>query len=159
MKAVTLRALIVLSAGCLPLAASAQTVFKCVRQGATGYQSTPCADDADETRMVIGASPVRAEAPPRALPTRQPLRKTGPWRHTTLTLGMSDDEVLNLPGWGRPGRITRVRMPREWREEWVYREGSLAEQRLVFANAKLVDIAITPAAEQVAEAPVRPMQD
>ena len=56
----------------------------------------------------------------------------------TLMLGMSDDEVLNLAGWGVPQYITRTRMAREWREEWTYSATS-GERRLYFVNATLVD--------------------
>ncbi len=34
---------------------------------------------------------------------------------------MSDDEVLNLPAWGRPSTITRSKVNRVWYEEWIYR--------------------------------------
>ena len=61
---------------------------------------------------------------------------------------MSDDEVLNLPGWGRPSRVTRARMPREWHEDWTYRthDGNV-EQRLHFVNARLVAVDVEPAGE------------
>ena len=62
---------------------------------------------------------------------------------------MSDDEVLNLPGWGRPSRITRVKMARVWREEWTYGQPMTGERHLYFANARLVDIIDKPAVDQV----------
>ena len=49
---------------------------------------------------------------------------------------MTDDEVLNLPGWGRPAKITRTRAPREWREEWIYVAGAGSRQ-LHFLNGTL----------------------
>jgi hypothetical protein len=104
-----------------PPAVGSQDIFKCVDGNATAYQSVPCANGQAETRMTTGAPPSRAEVQVAALPAlaaRQPLRTVaGPWRRTTLTLGMSDDEVLNLPGWGRPTKITRTKMSRTWREE------------------------------------------
>lgn len=60
-----------------------------------------------------------------------------------MTLGMSDDEVLNL-GWGLPSRITRVKMPRGWREEWIYGQSTTGERHLHFANATLVEVIDKP---------------
>jgi hypothetical protein len=131
--------------------ASAQEIFKCVSGAGTSYQSTPCTADAFETRLA--PTSVRTDsalpAPPRGT-GRSPARRSGPWKHTTLTLGMSDDEVLNMAGWGRPGRITRNRLPREWREEWVYGAETLAERRLYFSNGKLIDFGARPADDRVA---------
>ena len=131
--------------------ASAMGIYKCVDGGATAYQSLPCAPGASEIRMAQPAPrgpAILSPAPRPDAASRYP-RRPGPWKHRTLTLGMSDDEVLNLPGWGRPSRITRVRLPREWREEWIYDGGLLAEQRLYFANAKLVDIVVMPSEARV----------
>lgn len=51
---------------------------------------------------------------------------------------MTDDEVLNLPGWGRPAAISRTRLPRQWREEWFYDASRAAGARqLLFVNGKL----------------------
>ncbi len=134
--------------------AGAQSIFKCVDHGATGYQSTPCEAGAVETRVAAGASPSPAAIDarePLPQPARQPSRKAGPWTHVALTLGMSDDEVLNMPGWGRPGSISRARMPREWREEWIYRKGTDEEHHLHFVNARLVDIDIKPGTDQIVQ--------
>lgn len=137
------------------LPAGAQDIFKCVDEAGTAYQSKPCATGVRETQLATGGTPPRWEvsAPaPRAVSARRLSRKAGPWKHTTLTLGMSDDEVLNMPGWGRPARITRVRMPREWREEWIYAQAPEGERRLHFANAKLVDFSYAPLVEQLVRA-------
>src|SRR4030095_5751950 len=88
-------------------------------------------------------------APASAAPSPPGRSTAWPWRRT-LTLGMSDDEVLNLPGWGIPTRSIRARMPREWREEWVYARSSADERRLQFVNATLVDIVDRPPIEVVA---------
>jgi hypothetical protein len=146
--------LCVLAASLVPAAGA--EIFKCVGAGVTAYQSMPCAQGAAETRLppTGGPSPrvVETQAPALpAPPTREPLRRAGPWNHTTLTLGMSDDEVLNLPGWGRPSRIIRVKAPHEWREEWVYGPATAGERHLHFANAKLVDINVTPPADRLAQ--------
>ena len=145
-----------LAASAAPLA-TAQDIFKCIDGGGTTYQSTPCASGQGETRMAIGAVQSRAEAQVAALssPPMPPPRTAGPWRRTALTLGMSDDEVLNLPGWGRPTRITRAKMSRAWHEEWTYGNFTTGERRLHFANAKLVDIIDKPPLDQVAQLTVR----
>src|SRR3977135_896695 len=82
---------------------SAQDIYKCVEGNATAYQSMPCPNGQVEMRMNTVAqarSDVQRPAPLNS--TRPPPRSNvWPWRRT-LTLGMSDDEVLNLPGWGIP---------------------------------------------------------
>src|SRR5512143_1578079 len=104
-------------------AASAE-IYKCVEGGRTAYQSWPCGASATETRMPSPAPP-RTEVAPLAR-AQAASRRSGPWPQRTLTLGMPDDAVLNLAGWGRPDRITRTHRPREWREEWIYGEGTAA---------------------------------
>jgi hypothetical protein len=59
---------------------------------------------------------------------------------------MSDDEVLNLPTWGRPSAITRNRSNRIWHEEWLYRWRIGGTSRLLFANGRLTTVE-TDAAE------------
>jgi len=148
----------------------ARPVYKCVDdEGRTAYQSEPCTLAATESRLDVAggigrpdasaASPnpsvkradtavVRSDQPAvrsaRTVASRGPL----PWPHRTLTVGMSDDEVLNLPEWGRPSRVTRARMPREWHEDWTYhsRDGPV-EQHLHFVNARLASIDVEPAGE------------
>jgi len=144
----------VLSLVVMPLGAQAQGIFKCVDGELTAYQSMPCSNGEVEMRLAIAqtnrAEPKRPEpdsvsgfthAPSSAAPnpSSQGRSTTWPWRRT-LTLGMSDDEVLNLSGWGIPTRITRTRTAREWREEWIYARTPGEERRLRFANATLVDI-------------------
>jgi len=60
---------------------------------------------------------------------------------------MSDDEVLNMPGWGRPARISRARLPGGWEEVWRYGSSYSGERELRFLNARLADIAEPPAAQ------------
>ena len=131
---------------------AASDIYKCVQGEATSYQSTPCLRSQVETRLVAGvvagAAPARAAEPllaarlsPAAL---EAPRRAGPWRNRTVVLGMSDDEVLNMPGWGRPTRIVRTRAPREWREVWTYGETATGQRELHFANARLRDIVDLP---------------
>ena len=149
--------------GITALPVGAQGVFKCVDGEATAYQSAPCASGQVQLRLAI-AQPTRAEMEPvsatarapSSVPSSAPVRSnTWPWRRT-LTLGMSDDEVLNLPGWGIPTRIIRARVPRQWREEWIYTRSPTEERRLQFVNATLVDIVDSPLPpEMVASASLR----
>ena len=65
---------------------------------------------------------------------------------------MSDDEVLNLPAWGRPKKITRNKANRVWREQWAYVSPVEGEKYLHFTNGKLTAIEggrVEPAALQV----------
>jgi hypothetical protein len=149
-------ALLAVLAASAASSAGAQDIFKCIENGTTAYQSMPCANGQAETRMVVGGSrprPEVQEATPPSHPARPTptLRWSGPWRRTTLTLGMSDDEVLNLPGWGRPSRITRMKLTRAWHEEWTYGQANVGERRLHFANARLVDIVDKPTSDHVAQ--------
>jgi hypothetical protein len=60
---------------------------------------------------------------------------------------MSDDEVLNLPAWGRPSTITRSRAHHVWYEEWIYRWRMGGTSRLSFANGRLVGMGTAAEAE------------
>ncbi|MEP6657869.1 MAG: hypothetical protein ABJC33_11585 [Betaproteobacteria bacterium] len=57
---------------------------------------------------------------------------------------MTDDEALNTPHWGRPGKIVRTREPHAWRETWTYAGGLEGTRRLDFENGRLVAISIQP---------------
>lgn len=127
-----------------PLAGHAQAIHKCVAPDGVAYQSMPCASGAGDV-VVASLGSVRAEAAARAEPsTATPARRepvTGSkrvfWR-TSIAIGMSDDEVLNLPAWGKPSTITRSKANRVWYEEWTYRWRTGGSNRLSFANGKLV---------------------
>lgn len=134
-------------------------IFKCVDGESTTYQSMPCVSAQVEIRLAI-SQPSRAAAenvsalqsgPGSVASSPSPPRRGTPWPwRRTLTLGMSDDEVLNLPGWGIPTRIIRARTLRQWREEWIYARTPAEERHLQFVNATLVDIADRPPVEIVA---------
>jgi hypothetical protein len=138
------------------LPAAASDIYKCVDGASTSYQSAPCPQGRPETRIYAGPMIPRQDARVKPQAQAEPsapvvVVRPEPWRHQTLTLGMSDDEVLNMPQWGRPSRITRVRTPRAWQETWTYSEPLAGERQLLFVNAKLADIIDQPAPRQVAQ--------
>jgi hypothetical protein len=151
-----LRTLVVML-GFATLPAGAQSIFKCVEGEAIAYQSAPCGSGQVQVRLAIAQATRAVFEPLSALPRVAPSGTSSaqmrgnawPWRRT-LTLGMSDDEVLNLAGWGIPSRIVRTRAAREWREEWIYSQSAAGEHRLQFVNATLVDISDKPPVELVA---------
>ena len=136
---------------CIGSAASAEGVHKCVTREGIVYQGTPCAGaeaplPVDLTRAAY--APVAPESP--AAPDCEsaggpPARP--PWRHGAMCIGMTDDEVLNLAGWGRPARIARKRTRHGWEEEWTYdaRSAHLATLRFVNARLAAVEMQAIPA--------------
>jgi len=128
---------------CSAFAAHAGGIYKCVADGATSYQSMPCERGQAQVRMgVVGGDnpPPDATVAATTQPPAQRALRPGPWRHQALALGVSDDEVLNMPGWGRPNRIVRTRLPRGWLEVWTYGSPAVGERELAFTNARLTDI-------------------
>jgi hypothetical protein len=127
-----------------PLAGHAQAIHKCLAPDGVAYQSMPCASGAGDVVIAsLGSartqSAVAADAPAAAPARREPgaSSKRVFWR-TSIAIGMSDDEVLNLPAWGRPSTITRSKANRVWYEEWIYRWRMGGASRLSFANGRLV---------------------
>jgi hypothetical protein len=132
-----------------PVAVHAQAIHKCLAPDGVAYQSMPCASGAGDVVIAsLGSvrteSAATADAPTAATARReQGAREQGShskrvfWR-TSIAIGMSDDEVLNLPAWGRPSAITRSKANRVWYEEWIYRWRIGGSSRLSFANGRLV---------------------
>jgi hypothetical protein len=135
----------------LPVAASAQ-IHKCTTPEAVVYRDTPCAEGHRETLINTKAAThvqtvaVNAKASVRAdqgAYTSAPYDGATPLPlpGTLISVGMSDLEVLNLRGWGRPSKITRSKMNGVWREQWVYGKPSDAQRHLLqFVNARLAAI-------------------
>ena len=127
-----------------PLAGHAQAIHKCLAPDGVAYQSMPCASGAGDI-VIASLGNTRAESAAGAdAPTAAPARREQGvhskrvfWR-TSIAIGMSDDEVLNLPAWGRPSAITRSKANRVWYEEWIYRWRMGGTSRLSFANGRLV---------------------
>jgi hypothetical protein len=79
-----------------------------------------------------------------------------PFQRTTLALGMTDDEVLNLPHWGLPAKIVRSKTNHIWREEWLYMSHADGAKRLYFENTRLMAVENEPAPlQQVASVTIR----
>ncbi len=107
---------------CVSAVSRAGEVHKCVTPTGIAYQSAPCAGAELPTSVAISsatqtAPPLQANAAtgtaarttPSCDATPQRASPRLPWRHTLICIGMTDDEVLNLPGWGRPAAISRTR--------------------------------------------------
>jgi hypothetical protein len=132
-----------------PVAGLSQAIHKCTAPEGTAYQSEPCGTGASDV-VIASAIPTdsvrahrsnqRAESPALG-PKRTAASGTRRvfWR-TSIAIGMSDDEVLNLPSWGRPSAITRTRSNRVWHEEWLYRWRIGGTSRLLFANGRLTAV-------------------
>jgi hypothetical protein len=139
-------------------ASGAADVHKCVTPTGISYQGSPCNGPELPTSIVVASAaqspaissgsardlPANAGQPPAAdnsrtapdCDTRSP-RVPLPPRNATICIGMTDDEVLNLAGWGRPAKIVRTRVPREWREQWIYDTRAAGLRQLHFVNGKL----------------------
>ena len=130
---------------CVPPGALAQDIYRCTSAGETVYQGTPCAVGERATPLVVTRTHVHSPSPrAQACVSRPGGRASLPFRRTILCLGMSDDEVLNLPKWGRPTSITRTKAHREWQESWEYRSPAGPARHLHFVNGKLTSIDAMP---------------
>jgi hypothetical protein len=124
--------------------ALAQAIYKCPDPNGISYQQTPCASD----EPVAGPSEVPQESiASRATPDCAVKATASPrtaWRNRSLCIGITDDEVLNLPGWGRPSTIDRSRKARGWQELWAYDSsrvgGAAGVLYLRFFNGKLASV-------------------
>jgi hypothetical protein len=128
------------------LDALATDIYKCTGGGVTSYQETPCPRGQSEVALRRPGASLQGTAAPVPRGAPPPTRKV--WTRTSVEVGMSDDEVLNLPGWGRPAEILRTRLARGWQEVWRYDGGYSysGARELRFVNARLADIADAPAA-------------
>jgi hypothetical protein len=148
----------------------AQDIRKCVDHGVVGYQNVPCAAgqvDAGLVKLPDYADPPQRDGafappqeaygtapavddvtPPAPVASRPAPERVYPFR-TSIALGMTDDQVLNIPRWGPPTRIERVGRHRGWRETWIYSNAN-AVRRLTFVEGRLADISVGTPATQVA---------
>lgn len=156
-------------------ACGAQAIHKCVGigDGDVAYQNAPCSGaqvDAGFVRLPGYADPPErdgamappADAPQAAAPADAPdpsanslsqpeSQEAFPYR-TSIALGMSDDQVLNIPNWGRPSRIVRTGRHRGWRETWFYDRAADAARELSFVDGRLASIDVGTTSLRLASA-------
>ena len=139
---------------CVATGANAADIHKCATPTGIAYQGLPCSGPelpsqlaavsmAPSTPPSEAAGTAASDEPARGAPVcgaRPAAPRRLPWRQATICIGMTDDEVLNLPGWGRPATIARTRAPREWREDWTYDAGLSGPRQLHFVNGKLAAV-------------------
>jgi len=146
--------------------AQAEEIHKCTGPDGIIYQNLPCAAGQQEQRLpssialneqrrdAINAGnrsrQVPQELPAQTITSRHDM-STGPqsqranryagtpFAATTLFIGMTDTQVLNLAGWGRPMRISRSKGRDGWSEQWVYRNSSDEMSLLYFRNGRLIE--------------------
>ena len=149
--------------------AAAQDIHKCVSGNVVGYQNAPCAPserDAGLVRLPGYADPPQRDGamspssdPATVAPSGMPLdvspspaapdtQDAFPFR-TSIALGMTDDQVLNIPQWGRPSRIARSGRHETWRETWTY-DRSGETRQLAFVDGRLAAIDDRDAPIQIA---------
>lgn len=120
-------------------------IYKCTQDTTVVYQDTPCERAATSQLIVASLHPAPAVgrfAPNAASipdPKPDPVARRVP-QAPALSLGMLDTEVLNLRGWGSPGKITRSKANRTWHEEWTYFSPPDGQRQLQFTNGKLVGV-------------------
>jgi len=150
--------------------ANAQDVRKCVDNGVVGYQNRPCGagqidagfvklpDYADPPQRdaasapaqdAYGATPASDDSStPSPVASPAPSQAAFPFR-TSIAIGMTDDQVLNIPRWGPPSRIERTGRHRGWRETWTYARPS-ESRTLMFVEGRLANISVETPATQLA---------
>ena len=128
---------------------------------AIGQGRTPAPCARPDTKRALCAS--RQDAAPvmvplkkspwqmwRGVPPARPLGPTAPLASSSLSVGMTDTQVLNLASWGRPARIAREKNGATWNERWIYVDRATGAERraLRFENARLVTLDdVTPTAD------------
>jgi len=132
----------------------AGSIYKCVSAEGTAYQSAPCATGSEEVLAVTTSAESHVRPSDDVHAATQPV--TGPvavsteqWSADTrvigrnsLTLGITDDQALNTPGWGPPKKIIRHRERAGWREVWTYARKDGGAPQLEFFNGRLVAISM-----------------
>ena len=133
--------------------AQAEEIHKCAGQDGISYQNLPCPSGQHEQAFASNTrNPSHREQAPAAAAKNEnaQLAYTSPSRSreanryadtpfaaTTLFIGMTDTQVLNLPSWGRPTQILRTKARQGWREEWVYKNQTDEWHLLYFENGRL----------------------
>jgi hypothetical protein len=139
------------------VAGHAEGIHKCMTSEGVSYQGIPCRG----SEVAMPAAPAVATTPVQPMAVQQASfseghsvgecasrSRTTPWvpgRREAICVGMPDDQVLNLAGWGRPAKIVRTRAAREWRETWTYDATTAGFRQLQFVNGRLAQVDVEPA--------------
>jgi hypothetical protein len=131
-----------------------------VKPEIAGPKNIPTASVADDTSAISRAASDPSSATYRAsMDRREAAAGDGPlpFRQTALKVGISDDEVLNMPRWGIPDRITRSKVNGVWQEDWIYASRTDSPKRLRFHNARLaaIDTELAGSPQQFASVSLR----
>ena len=139
--------------------AQALEIHKCAGQDGITYQNIPCPTGQQEQAFASIARNQSREEQASASATRNENARVAytarsreanryagtPFAATTLFIGMTDTQVLNLQGWGRPSQIVRTRANPGWRERWIYKDAAEEWRLLYFDNGRLVTREEAPA--------------
>jgi hypothetical protein len=126
-------------------------IYKCTDPEGVVYRDTPCTGSQEQTLLATARKTSWQTESPKPSPPIDARLVGTPLFATRIFIGMTDTQVLNLPGWGKPARIVRSRNGHAWREQWVYRDRSTGDERrlLYFENARLVDQEDAPASASI----------
>jgi hypothetical protein len=122
----------------------AQIIHKCAGPEGLVYRDTPCVASQQEQPITSGTKNESQRFDSNGSQRSRPVsRQTEnsyagtPFAATTIFIGMTDTQVLNLPSWGRPAQIRRSKTRQGWREEWVYKRPGDEWHHLYFENGRL----------------------
>lgn len=111
----------------------AQIIHKCAGAEGIAYRDRPCVADQQEQPFASGTKRESLHADSNAGRRPRPAGRQAltsyaayagtPFAATTIFIGMTDTQVLNLPVWGRPTQIVRSKARQGWREQWEYKGG------------------------------------
>jgi len=133
-----------------PLSGQA-AIYKCSIDGAITYQDTPCKAGQSAPALVDAPDPASHSNTAGPLVFKRESESRSSFQLADLVVGMTDTEVLNLRGWGLPGKITRTRDNRAWREEWTYFSPAVGQELLQFTNGTLTAIDTDPKAAALSQ--------
>jgi len=106
--------------------AHAQSIYKCSGGEGIEYRDTPCMTGQEEESVSSATTPGANQSLHGKVATM-------PLSARELYVGMTDTQVLNLPGWGRPAHITRMKDTHSWRERWTYEHhGTGGDGRILY---------------------------
>ncbi len=159
------RACVISLALAFSLNVNARGIYKCVSAAGTAYQSARCESGSAE-EILSDALPDSLVQPPRDTDGDSALvavNQGGDSRASSAgsvaprsfggsslsgvenpSLGITDDQALNMPGWGPPKKIVRTRERSGWRELWTYARKSGGAPQLEFLNGRLVAVSVRP---------------